>query len=245
MDNVKKIIKDLNKLANPKDSALLSRFFKTGPGQYGEGDIFLGVKVPEQRKLALKYSSASFKELQVLLNSGIHEQRLVALLVLVEKYNNSVTKEQYREIFEFYKKNFKAINNWDLVDLTTHKIFGHYLYNYCSPAEIEDIFSKLATSKNLWQRRIAIVATLYFIRRGSCREIFWLVKKLKNDKHDLIHKALGWMLREAGKQVSLKKLLIFLDKYAHQLPRTTLRYAIERLPEVQRKAYLINSRLSK
>ncbi len=232
------IIFALKEVADKKQALILSKFFKTGPGQYGEGDIFWGIKVPEQRKIAWKYWQVRMQDIQVLLASPVHEQRLVALLILVKKYEESKDFVLKNQIINFYLKNKKTVNNWDLVDLSAPKLLGDFIFNYLSRKEARQFLLNLASSSNLWTRRIAMVSTLYFIRQGKHQETFLLVKKLKNDKHDLIHKAMGWMLREVGKHIDKKLLLGFLDKNANILPRTSLRYAIEHLSEKQRLNYL-------
>ncbi|MEA3398985.1 MAG: DNA alkylation repair protein [Patescibacteria group bacterium] len=225
---MKNIVKDLKKIGNKKKAKLLQRFFKTKKGEYGEGDIFLGVTVPESRKIAKKYRDISFTEISKTLKSKYHEVRLVAILILIERY-----KKDEKRVFDFYLKNIKYINNWDLVDLSAYKIVGNYLLN-----KDKKILEKLAKSDDLWQRRIAIVSTFAFINNGSDKWTQKIAKILINDPHDLIHKANGWMLREAGKKVSETNLYLFLNKYGLHMPRTMLRYTIERLPEKKRLYYL-------
>jgi len=218
---------DLKKIKNFEKAKILCRFFKTGKGEYGEGDIFLGIKVPDQRIVAKKNLEASFDELQELLNNKIHECRLTALLVLVEKF-----KKEDEKVFKFYVKNLKNINNWDLVDLSCPKIIGKYLFD-----KDRDLLYKLAMSDNLWKKRIAIVSTYYFIKENDFKDTLKISKMLLGDKHDLIHKAVGWMLREMGKRDE-KILIEFLEKEYYNIPRTALRYAIERLEESKRKYFL-------
>jgi len=220
--------KDLEKLKNPEQAALLQGFFKTGKGQYGEGDIFLGIKVPEQRKLVKKYKDLGLNEVQELINSKIHEERLIGLLILVEKYKIGNKKE----IFEFYLKNAKQVNNWDLVDLTAPKISGDYLID-----KERGILYKLAKSNNLWGKRIAIISTAAFIRNNDFNDTINISEILLKDKHDLIHKAVGWMLREVGKR-DINILEKFLERHYQEIPRTMLRYAIEKFPEKRRKQFL-------
>ncbi len=222
----------LKKLSSPQRAQSSRRFFKTDPGQYGEGDEFIGVVVPDIRKVARQYFGVSLKEVAELLHSKIHEERLCALFILVEQYKKGDSKKQ-KNIFELYLKNYKYINNWDLVDLTAPPIVGAYLAD-----KPKDVLYKLAHSRNLWQRRIAIVATFYFIYQGESKTTLELAKILLHDKHDLIHKAVGWMLREVGKRCDERILLNFLDKHYRDMPRTCLRYAIERLPKIKRRAYL-------
>ena len=223
--------KDIKKKSHPKKAKIMQRFFKTGKGQYGEGDIFLGLTVPEQRQIAKKYSQISLPKIQQLLKSKIHEHRLVALLILVQKYQNSNGDDKAR-IFNFYLKNTKYVNNWDLVDLTAPNIVGDFLFE-----EKRKILYDLAESKSLWEKRISIIATFYFIKQEDLKDTLRISRILLSDKHDLIHKAMGWMLREVGKK-DQKVLENFLKKYYNQLPRTTLRYAIERFEEKKRKRYL-------
>ncbi len=222
---------DLSQLSNPEKAKKLSRFFKTGKGQYGEGDIFLGIPVPEQRKVAKKYFDLPLNDLQELLRSEIHEHRLTALLILLAKYKKT-DKSGKCEIFKFYLKNTDNINNWDLVDLTAPKIVGDYLFD----KDKSGLF-KLAKSNNLWERRIAILSTFGFIRKNDFKDALSISELLLHDKHDLIHKAVGWMLREIGKRDQVIEEQ-FLNKYYLQMPRTMLRYAIEKFDEKKRKFYL-------
>ncbi len=229
-----KLIKELKGLSNSKQSEILQGFFKTGKGQYGEGDIFLGIKVPIQRQACKKYN-LSLEAIQKLLNSKIHEHRLCALFTLVAKYKKVKNKKEKGKIFKFYIKNAKKINNWDLVDLSAPNIVGDYLLE--NP-QIKKILEKLANSKNLWEKRIAIVSTLTFIKNEKYLEdVLKISLILLKDKHDLIHKAVGWMLRELGKR-DLLALECFIQTYYKNIPRTTLRYAIEKFPEKKRKEYL-------
>ncbi len=229
--NLKNIKKELAKLANPQQAKILQGFFKTGKGEYGEGDIFLGIKMPIQREVVKKYVELSFKDVEKLLNSKIHEHRMVALLILVAKYEQGDDKVK-ASVYKRYLKNIKYINNWDLVDVTTPNIVGRYLQD-----KPRDALYKLSSSKNLWSRRISIIATFSFIRVGDFKDTIKISKILLNDRHDLIHKATGWMLREMGKRDE-RELEKFLNKYFRQMPRTMLRYAIERLSDKKRKHYL-------
>jgi 3-methyladenine DNA glycosylase AlkD len=224
-----KIKKEMEKLKNPKQAEVLQRFFKTGKGQYGYGDIFLGIKVPVQRKVAQKYLELELKHLQKLLNSKIHEHRLTALFILVDLYKKAKNK---KEIFDFYLQNTKGINNWDLVDLSAPQIVGDYLLD-----KPRKVLYKLAKSKHLWEKRIAILATHAFIKKGEFEDTLKIAEILLKDKHDLIHKAVGWMLREVGKR-SQKTEEKFLNKFYKEMPRTMLRYAIERFSEEKRKYYM-------
>ena len=238
MSSLLNLQKELKYAANKQKAVILQRFFKTGKGEYGEGDIFLGITVPKQREIAKKYAAKlEFSDLQELLESKIHESRLIALLILVDKYEKNKDVLLRRKIVNFYLKNTKFINNWDLVDLSVYKILGDWLLiNY----DKISILDKLAVSRNLWERRIAMIATYAFIRKGKTREVIRIAQILLADSHDLIHKAVGWMLREMGKRVSEPALIKFLNKYKTKMPRTSLRYAIERLHPEQREYYLKN-----
>ena len=224
--------KDLSLFASPQKAETLKRFFKTGKGQYGEGDIFLGVQVPDSRKIARKYADISIDDILHLLKSKIHEERLIALFIMVEKARRA-DKDGKEILFKKYLENTQYINNWDLVDLSADKIIGSYLFE-----KPKDILYSLAASENLWERRIAVMATFDFIKRGFYEETLKIAKILLNDRHDLIHKAVGWMLREIGKRCSQEVLEQFLLANYKQMPRMMLRYAIERLPEGLRLQYL-------
>lgn len=223
---------ELKKLADPARAALLQRFFKTGKGQYGEGDKFLGLSVPQARAIAKKYPKLSLAEIAKFLQSPWHEVRLGALLVLVSKFQASSPGEQ-SEIFRFYLAHTDRVNNWDLVDLTADKIVGAHLEN-----RDKTILYRLAQSPNLWRRRIAVLGTFHFIKNGNPRESLKIAKMLLCDPHDLIHKAVGWMLREIGKRFGSRILTDFLNKHHREMPRVMLRYAIERLPQRVRRKYL-------
>ena len=225
------IKKDLQAESDPLKKKGLSRFFKTGKGEYGEGDIFLGVTVPKIRRVAKKYKDVSLDEIRTLLRSLIHEERLTALLILVENFRKA-DEPKKTEIFNLYLKNTKYINNWDLVDLSASRIVGEYLKD--KPV---DILYTLAKSKSLWERRIAIISTFQFIWEGRFAETLKISKILLTDRHDLIHKAVGWMLREVGKR-SFKTEEEFLKKHYKKMPRTMLRYSIEKFPEKLRLRYL-------
>ncbi len=207
---------------------ILQRFFKTGQGEYGEGDIFLGISVPDQRKIAMDFIDLRPEDIKKLLDSKIHEKRLIGLLILVEKFK----KTKNKDIYDFYLENKNSVNNWDLVDLTADKIVGTYLIN-----KNKDILYNLAKSDNLWDRRIAIVSTFAFIKNDKFEDCLKISSILLNDKHDLIHKAVGWMLREIGKRDE-RILKSFLDGNYKKMPRTMLRYSIERLNKSDRKKYL-------
>ena len=225
---IKKIQEDLKKEADSSKIAVYSNFFKTNKGSYGEGDIFIGVSVPETRKIAKKYIDADLKIVEKLLESRIHEERLLAVLILVEKFKSNENKE----VVKFYIKNNKKINNWDLVDLSADKILGKYYFD-----KDKSHLYKLAKSNNLWQRRISIISTFYFIKNNQFKDTLKISEILLNDKHDLIHKAVGWMLREVGKR-NQKVLDEFLGKNYKNMPRTMLRYAIEKFPEDKRVKFL-------
>jgi len=225
------LIKELKSQANPKQAEILQRFFKTGKGQYGEGDIFLGIKVPVQRQIVKKYTELNLEDIQKLLNSKIHEERLVGILILVSKYKKTDEKGK-KDIFGFYLKNTKNINNWDLVDLSAPNIVGNFLLD-----EDRKIIYELAQSNDLWKKRIAIISTFTFIRKEQFQDTLEISEILLKDTHDLIHKAVGWMLREVGKR-NQQVLEDFLKKHYKKMPRTTLRYSIERFDEDKRKNYL-------
>ncbi|MFA5175991.1 MAG: DNA alkylation repair protein [Candidatus Nanoarchaeia archaeon] len=227
---LKDIKNDFNSLKNPEKAKKLAGFFKTAKGEYGYGDNFLGIIVPEQRKLAKKYPNLSLENLQELLSSNIHEYRLTSLFILISKYKKADSEKE--KIFKFYLKNTKNINNWDLVDLSAPNIVGHYLND-----KDKNILYKLAKSDNLWEKRIAILSTYTFIRNNQFEHTLNISEILLKNKHDLIHKAVGWMLREVGKR-NLGTEENFLKKYYKEMPRTMLRYAIEKFPENKRQFYL-------
>jgi 3-methyladenine DNA glycosylase AlkD len=230
--------KELQNLVDPDKAAILQRFFKTGLGQYGEGDIFIGVMVPHSRQVAKKFSQLPLGEVRTLLYSRIHEERLVALLILALRYSSSASssREENEEIVKFYLDNIKQVNNWDLVDLSAPNILGAYLMVDNRDDRRRKLLYKLAKSENVWERRIAIVATHHFIRNGDFSDTLQIAEMLLQDRHDLIHKAAGWMLREVGKRDSAAEEA-FLEKHCNVMPRTMLRYAIERLPESKRRRY--------
>ena len=230
--NAINVKKELQPLANPKQAKLLQRFFKTGPGEYGEGDVFLGIKVPVQRQVAKKYKDLSLKDIQVLLNSKIHEHRMVGLFILIDKYKNADDKGK-KQIFDLYLKNTNNINNWDLIDLSSPSIVGNYLLD-----KKRDILYKLAHSKSLWEKRISILATFEFIANKESKDTLAIAEILLHDKHDLIHKGVGWMLREVGKRVSQAEEEKFLKRHYKIMPRTMLRYAIERFDDKKKKFYM-------
>jgi len=229
--NSEQISKILRELADPAIAKHSQRFFKTGPGDYGEGDKFLGIRVPVLRKQVKKYQDIPLKETTPLLKSEFHEERLVALLLLVRKF--SIGNEQKKAaIYKLYLNNTKYINNWDLVDSSASQIVGTYLED----KDRRPLYN-LADSSNLWERRIAIISTLKFIKQDQYKDTLELSRKLLNDKEDLIHKAVGWMLREIGnRDLAVEKA--FLKRFYRKMPRTMLRYAIEKSPESERKKYL-------
>ena len=225
------IKKEIKKQANPKHAVILQRFFKTGKGEYGEGDIFYGIKVPVQRRIAKQFKDLAFEDLKVLIHTKVHEERLIAAFILVDQYKKGDEKKK-KAVFDFYLKNREGINNWDLVDLSAPKIVGEYLLD-----KEKDLLYKLARSKDLWEKRIAILSTQTFIRNHFFEDTLNISEILINDKHDLIHKAVGWMLREIGNR-DIQTEEEFLRKHYKTMPRTMLRYAIEKFPEKKRKDYL-------
>lgn len=233
MPNLLELRNELRSLANPEKAIILQRFFKTGKGQYGEGDVFLGITVPQSRTIAKKYLSLSPEEIKQLLQSKIHEERLIALLILVENFRKSKKdRSKQRRIYEFYLSNTSGINNWDLVDLSAEKIVGEFLLQ-----DEKSILKQLALSSNIWERRIAMIATFAFIKKRRFGESLALAEMLMEDEHDLMHKAVGWMLREIGKR-DQRVLEIFLQQRYKSMPRTMLRYSIEKFPEEKRQKYL-------
>jgi 3-methyladenine DNA glycosylase AlkD len=221
----------LRRHADPRQAEILSRFFRTGPGQYGEGDIFIGVKVPQTRAVAREFRSAPLGEALKLLKSPVHEERLLALLLLVERYSNG--DEAAREsVYASYLANTRYINNWDLVDLSAPQIVGCHLLQ-----RDRAVLRRLAVSESLWERRISVIATFHFIKNGEFSDTLEVSAALLADRHDLIHKAVGWMLREVGKRDQAAEEAFLLRHY-RRMPRTMLRYAIEKFPEEKRQAYL-------
>ncbi|MEI7961365.1 MAG: DNA alkylation repair protein [archaeon] len=219
---------------NSAKAKILQGFFKTRKGEYGEGDIFYGITVPQTRSIAKSFQEIEIPELNELIKSKIHEERLCALLILVEKYKKSTSANEKRIIKDFYLANTKHINNWDLVDLSSHQITGEWYFTH--PLERKKLF-ELANSNQLWEKRIAIISTYYFIKEKKFEETLKISKILLNDTHDLIHKAVGWMLREVGKR-DFGVEEEFLQENYKKMPRTMLRYAIEKFPEKKRLTYL-------
>ncbi len=238
----KQLIDEVEQSKNPQKAKILQNFFKTGKGQYGEGDIFLGIVVPKQRVLAKKYVGLDFAGIGKLVQSPYHEHRMIGLLILTYKYqlaeklkikNPKLAEDQQKNIYNFYLAHTGGINNWDLVDVTAPKIVGAYLRH-----RDKKILFKLAKSKNIWERRIAIISTFDFIYFGNHKTTILLAEYLLSDTHDLIHKAVGWMLREVGKRCGEKYLIEFLNRNATRMPRTMLRYAIERLNHELKYKYM-------
>ncbi len=232
MITASQIITELENCGNAEKAAHLSGFFKTGKGQYGEGDRFLGVTVPEQRAVAKKYAAAELPVLEQLLASPFHEQRLTALLILVRKYQKSKTAPEKEQYIRFYLSHTRFINNWDLVDLSCYALLGHWLQD-----KERSLLYELAESTNLWEQRIAIVSCMHFVRQGDFKDCLAIADKLLLHPHDLIHKATGWLLRETGKRDKDTLVAFLQDRYL-QMPRTMLRYAIERFPEEERKKWM-------
>ncbi len=226
-----KLRADLKQLSDPQKAVILQRFFKTGPGEYAHGDRFLGVVVPRQREVARKYRQLSLPETVTLLKSSFHEERLVALFILVDKFKRADDQDKKR-IYDLYLRHTRFINNWDLVDSSADKIVGPYL-----EGRDQRILIRLARSRSLWERRIAMLATFYFIKKGNFVSALKVAQILLTDPHHLIHKAVGWMLREIGKR-DLTVEEHFLSQHCQNMPRTMLRYAIERFPKAKRLAYL-------
>ena len=227
-----KASEEIRALANKERANHSKKFFKTGKGEYGYGDIFLGVRVPKIRLIAKKNIGISITDMKTLIKSKYHEERLLGLIILVNKYSKSKDEKDRDQLYNIYVSSFKYVNNWDLVDVTCAHVIGKHLLN-----KDRSILYTWAKSNDLWTKRIAIVSTHCFIRKNDLQETFKIAKILLNDEHDLIHKAVGWMLREAGKK-DMKKEEIFLKKHYKTMPRTMLRYAIERFPEPKRQIYL-------
>lgn len=229
--NLEALKSQTRKLSNPKRKAALMRFFKTGKGEYGEGDVFLGLTLPVVRELTKKYKDLSREDVLALLKSKYHEERIIALIILLAQFKKADERGQ-KDIFEIYLGNTKYINNWDLVDVTCPNLVGAYLCN-----RDRKVLYDLARSDSVWERRIAIISTFYFIKEDELDDTLKIAKILLPDKHDLIHKAVGWALREVGKK-DIGLLKKFLRENYPEIPRTALRYAIERFPEEERKKYL-------
>ncbi|MBS3080209.1 DNA alkylation repair protein [Candidatus Pacearchaeota archaeon] len=227
---IKYLDKLLEEFSEVKRAEINKRFFKTNEGEYGYGDIFLGITVPQCRILAKQFLNLRLEDIKILLNDNIHEKRLIGLLMLVEKFKKADKKDK-EKIYNFYLDNLNGVNNWDLVDLTADKIIGNFLLD-----KDKEILYKLTTG-NIWERRIAIISTFAFIKKNKFDDTFRISEILMNDKEDLIHKAVGWMLREVGKR-DKKQLEEFLYKHYKKMPRTMLRYAIEKFENEKRIKYL-------
>jgi 3-methyladenine DNA glycosylase AlkD len=228
---------ELIRRANPAKAKILAGFFKTGKGEYGEGDTFLGITVPVQREVAYLFLKTPLKEIGQLLQEPIHECRFTALEILVAQFDQALARKDRatcEKIVKFYRAHTAYVNNWDLVDTSAHYILGGYLYEFKKSRSILYTYAK---SKSLWERRIAIVATYYFIARNDFKDTIRIAELLMKDSHDLIHKAVGWMLREMGKR-DKKTLVAFLNTHAHHMPRTMLRYSIEKFSQPERQKYL-------
>jgi 3-methyladenine DNA glycosylase AlkD len=228
---IQRIRTELRKRGSKEKAELLQRYFKTGPGQYGEGDVFRGVTVPELRRLAKAYEEIRLGDLRALLRSAIHEERLLALLILIRKYQRGDEAAKAR-IYGLYLKHTRHINNWDLVDVSAGHIVGAFLRD-----KSRRPLYGLARSRNLWERRISVIATFHFVGQNEFEPSLKISKILLSDPEDLIHKAVGWMLREVGKR-DLEAEERFLREHYKKMPRTMLRYAIERFPEPKRQRYL-------
>ena len=223
---------EIRALANKEIAKHSLRFFKTGKGEYGHGDIFLGVRTPQIRLIAKKHIGISTTEMKTLIKSKYHEERLLGLIILVNKYSKAKDEKSKNQLYKIYVSSFKYVNNWNLVDVTCPHIIGKHLMD-----NDRSILYSWAKSDDLWTKRIAIVSTHWFIRKNDLQDTFKIAEMLLNDEHDLIHKAVGWMLREAGKR-DLEKEEIFLKKHYKNMPRTMLRYSIEKFPEPKRQKYL-------
>ncbi|MCK4869990.1 MAG: DNA alkylation repair protein [Gammaproteobacteria bacterium] len=233
MNTISRLHAELQHMADKEKALILSRFFKTGVGEYGEGDQFLGIKVPELRKVAKRFCDLKLADIKKLLYSKVHEERMIALLILLLQYQKAKDDAPFAaRIYDFYVNNMRQVNNWDLVDLSAPNIVGHYLFTHNKA-----VLKTWTGADNLWVRRVAMLAPFYFIRQGEFKDALVVAKLLLNDKENLIHKAVGWMLREVGK----RDLVVeekFLQQHYYKMPRTMLRYAIERFDETKRIAYL-------
>jgi 3-methyladenine DNA glycosylase AlkD len=231
--NAEFILQELLSVANPEKATFLQRFFKTGKGQYAEGDVMLGIVVPLIRDIVKKSLKQPFNEIQILIDSEYHEARLAGFLLLVKQFKKAEPEER-KEIFDFYLKNARKANNWDLVDVTCRDVIGLYLLDN---EEGRGVLYQLAESDNLWEQRIAIVSTWTFIKHKQFDDTLAIAEKLLNHKHDLMHKAVGWMLREVGKK-DREPLVDFLEKHHKTMPRTALRYAIEHFSPEERAYFM-------
>ena len=224
---------ELDTVSRPEKVKILSSFFKCGKGEYGEGDCFVGITVPDNRRISERYYMLPFDSLSLMLNSDVHEYRLAALLALVKRYAKTKTPDERDTIVDFYLANTSHINNWDLVDLSAPKILGRHLLTLPTPPP----HYPRAESDSLWEQRIAVVSTYTLIKGGRYDDTLRIAKRFLSHRHDLIHKAVGWMLREVGK-MDIDILAGFLDKHATEMPRTMLRYAIEKMPQERRRHYM-------
>jgi len=227
-----KASEEIRELANEEIAKHSLRFFKTSKGEYGYGDIFLGVRAPQIRLIAKKHIDISIADMKTLIQSKYHEERFLGLIIMVNKYARTKDKKDINQLYKIYISSFKYINNWDLVDVTCPHVVGKHLID-----KDRKILYKWAKSEDLWTKRIAMVSTFSFIRKNDLDDTFKIAEILLQDKHDLIHKAVGWMLREAGKR-DIKKEEAFLKKHYKTMPRTMLRYSIEKFPENKRQKYL-------
>ena len=227
------LLDELKSAGNSEKSAFLPRFFKTGPGEYGEGDQFLGVTVPQQRAIAKRYfQQLSIQEFADLIKSPFHEVRLATLLMLVYRYEMTKSEAEQKELVEFYLSNLDFVNNWDLVDSSCYQILGHFYWK-----KDKSLFYELADSGHLWRQRVAMISSYFWIKKGEFADALALAEKLKNHPHDLMHKAVGWMLREIGNR-DFEVELEYLKKHYQTMPRIALRYAIEKFPEELRQDFL-------
>lgn len=227
------IIEALREKAIPEKASFLPKFFKTGPGEYGEGDLFLGVTVPDQRQIAKQFfKEISLEELTRLIQHPIHEIRLTGLLALVYRYEKTKSESEQKELVDFYLSQLDFVNNWDLVDSSCYQILGHFYWK-----KEKTLFYELADSGHLWRQRVAMISSYFWIKKGEFADALALAGRLKNHFHDLMHKAVGWMLREIGNR-NFEVELEFLKKHYQTLPRTALRYAIEKFPEDLRRDFL-------
>ncbi len=232
MASVRAFQKAIRAAGSAKKARASMRFFKTGKGEYGEGDLFFGLTVPEQRAIAKQFNDLTIDQAFSLLQSKYHEERMTALFVLVDLYENGTAKDKHEIYTRYISAVPTQVNNWDLVDSSAHKIVGEHLLE-----RNRAILTRLVKSSNLWERRVAMIATLRFIQEEQYEDVVELAKLLLNDKEDLMHKASGWMLREAGNR-DQKVLINFLEQHAHEMPRTMLRYSIEKLPKSTRQKYM-------
>lgn len=236
MNKLTELKKILWQKADPRQAEIYKRFFKTGRGEYGEGDIFLGITVPVLRKISRQFRSMTQNDVIKLLRGKIHEERFMALILLVYQYQKQPEKQ--KSIFEAYLDNTPCVNNWDLVDSSAPQIVGRYCFRHNNTRTLE----RLAKSPLLWDRRIGMLATLFFIRQGDVDPTLKLAGMLVNDQHDLMHKAVGWMLREAAKK-DPALIKDFLNLHISSMPRTMLRYAIEKFPEPEKRQFLTRPRI--